>query len=232
MKKKSENKNISAVAEKTTAEKATEEKTVKEMSDAEFERYIDGIMVDEQKAEAEAVSEKQSLMADDIQVLREDMNKIIAELGALGELVRSNHGEEKQISEKPQAPKAVPAEVKAMPVNDADKAKLYDSMMAQQKRYQLFRQKMKAQEEEIKKYFADFNFKLLYDNDPEFKEEFDKIGSVYGAYLKYLARKTAPGRGFVENGAMPAMAAGSVSTSPAGLPDKEFDEYIRNILGE
>ncbi len=231
MKKKSENKNISAEAENTS-----KEKTVKEMSDAEFERYIDGIMVDEQKDEVDAVSENQSMMAEDIQTLREDMNKIIAELGALRDVVASKQTKEETAHSDVKAidPKAVPvsAQAESLPVNEADKAKLYDRMMAQQKRYQLFRQKMKEQEEDIKKYFADFNFNYLYDNEPEFKAEFDKMGSVYGAYLKYLARHTAPGRGFVENGAMPAMAAGSVSTSPAGLPDKEFDEYIRNILGE
>lgn len=229
MKKKSENKSISAEAE-------TKEKNVKEMSDAEFDRYIDGIMIEENSEAIAQASENQSIMADDIQSLREDMNKIIAELGALGEVVRSTQAkaENKAVPADvvPAPAQSVPGEKVPAPVNEADKAKLYDQMMAQQKRYQLFRMKMKEQEDDIKKYFADFNFNLLYDNDPEFKAEFDKMGSVYGAYLKYLARHTAPGRGFVENGAMPAMAAGSVSTSPAGLPDKEFDEYIRNILGE
>lgn len=229
MKKKSENKSISAEAE-------TKEKNVKEMSDAEFDRYIDGIMIEENSEAIAQASETQSIMANDIQSLREDMNKIIAELGALGEVVRSTQAKAEnkavQADVVPVPAQSVPGEKVPAPVNEADKAKLYDQMMAQQKRYQLFRMKMKEQEDDIKKYFADFNFNLLYDNDPEFKAEFDKMGSVYGAYLKYLARHTAPGRGFVENGAMPAMAAGSVSTSPAGLPDKEFDEYIRNILGE
>ncbi len=231
MKKKSENKNISA-----EAETKAKEKTVKEMSDAEFDRYIDGIMIEENSEAIAEASESQAVMADDIQALRDDMNKIIAELGALGEAVRSTQAEATDKAVPTQAApvpaQVVPAESLPVPVNEADKAKLYDQMMAQQKRYQLFRMKMKEQEDDIKKYFADFNFNFLYDNDPEFKAEFDKMGSVYGAYLKYLARHTAPGRGFVENGAMPAMAAGSVSTSPAGLPDKEFDEYIRNILGE
>lgn len=231
MKKKSENKNISAEAENTA-----KDKTVKEMSDAEFDRYIDGIMIEENSEAIAEASESQAVMADDIQALRDDMNKIIAELGALGEAVRSTQAEEADKAVPTQAApvpaQVVPAESLPVPVNEADKAKLYDQMMAQQKRYQLFRMKMKEQEDDIKKYFADFNFNFLYDNDPEFKAEFDKMGSVYGAYLKYLARHTAQGRGFIENGAMPAMAAGSVSTSPAGLPDKEFDEYIRNILGE
>ena len=231
MKKKSENKNISAEAENTA-----KDKTVKEMSDAEFDRYIDGIMIEENSEAIAEASESQAVMADDIQALRDDMNKIIAELGALGEAVRSTQAEATDKAVPTQAApvpaQVIPAESVPVPVNEADKAKLYDQMMAQQKRYQLFRMKMKEQEDDIKKYFADFNFNFLYDNDPEFKAEFDKMGSVYGAYLKYLARHTAPVRGFVENGAMPAMAAGSVSTSPAGLPDKEFDEYIRNILGE
>ncbi len=227
MKKKSENKNISAQAEKTT-----KEKTANEMSDAEFERYIDGIMIEEQGEAIAEAADNQAVMADDIQTLREDLNKIISQLGALTEFVHSK--EAAPVGENQPVPPVVPAPeaVVPAPVNDADKAKLYDKMIAEKKRYELFRMRMKEQEEDIKKYFADFNFNFLYDNDPEFKAEFDKMGSVYGAYLKYLARHVAPGRGFVENGAMPAMTAGSISTSPAGLPDKEFDEYIRNILGE
>lgn len=223
MKKKSENKKVSAVAENTPEEQVTNHA---EMSDEEFDRYINGIMVEEQGEVLAETVDNQSVMADDIQSLRDDVNQLINSIGALSDYV---HSKEAKPSVQPQ---------RRVPVSDAEKAKLFDAIMEERKRYAFIRQQMHEQEEDIKKNFADFNFNALYNSDPEFKAEFDKLGSVYGAYLKYLARKLsasgvqAPGRSFVENGAMPAMTAGSITTSPAGLPDKEFDEYIRSIMGE
>lgn len=241
MKKKSENKKLS------TQESMPDNQVDKEMSDEEFDRYIDGIMVEEQEAVEEA-TDNQSPMADEVQSLREDLNSLLENFNALFEFVHQVKNPEANIpaisvKAAPVMPKDktvhIPLEQQpvAAPMNEAEKARLFDSLMAEKKRHEIFRNHMAEQEADIKKDFTDFDFNTLYDSDPVFRAEFDRLGSLYGAYLKYLANKLAAGnyqsvRSFVENGAMPAMATGSISTSPAGLPDKEFEEYIRNIMGE
>lgn len=87
----------------------------------------------------------------------------------------------------------------------------------------------------IKSLFEDFDIRAVYNSDKEFKKELNKSGSAYFAFLKHLAKKLKKqgyfAGAFVENGAMPAFAAGDVNASPAGLPDNAFDDYINNIMG-
>ena len=120
--------------------------------------------------------------------------------------------------------------------DNIQKIKMLNAMLAEKRRADAMRKHIFAQAEDLKQSFSDFDLKALYNSSPEFKAELDRTRSVYGAYLKYIASKLgnipAAKPRFVENGAMPGFTSGSVSASPAALPDKEFDEYIRGILGE
>ena len=209
MKKKPETKKI--FAEEQETEKVVETAPVnKEMNDEEFDRYIGDIMVKEDGKEDEKVK------TDDIQTLRDDVNGLMRKLDILTDFIRKKSTEQKFIG--------------------ADSSKNYDAALKERERKARILKHMQEQENDIKKDFSDFDFRALYSSDPSFKDDFDRLGNLYGAYLKYLAKKMSPGskpaRSFVENGAMPSMVAGSISTSPAGLPDSEFEEYIKNIMGE
>lgn len=207
-------------------EEVTKTHTNSEMNDEEFDRYIDNIMAkesaekkDEQQVEVQKKEENFDGVREDIKSLINVMNGFIKAFAA------------QQMPPVKQMPESDPK------LDAAKKAQLYDMLMEKKKRNDAIRKNLFNQENDLKKTYADFDLKKLYNTDQVFKSELDKTGSVYAAYLKTLASNPAAvqssaGRNFLENGAMPNLAAGSITTSPAGLPDKEFDEYIRNIMGQ
>lgn len=189
-----------------------ETKDKNNMSEEEFDVYIEKIMNSDETKPEEKKEQKSEL-----EEIKDDLKKLISSLSAMSQsMAYIPHGKQASAEEQ--------------------KSKMLDAILAQRKRQDAMRRHIFAQAEDLKKTFSDFDLRALYNTSPEFKKEFDRTRSVYGAYLKYIASKlgnmTASKPRFMENGAMPGLTSGSVSASPAGLPDKEFDEYIRGILGE
>ena len=228
MKKKTETKpKAPKMPTEEIGEEVTEARVNSEMNDEEFDRYIDNIMAETDEATGEKnevqpmAEEKKEESFDDV---RQDIKNLINVLNSFIKVAASQ-------SKDVQAPHA------EQKPDIAQKAQLYDMLVEQRKRGDAIRKNLFNQENDLKKVYADFDLKKLYNTDPQFKSELDKTGSVYAAYLKMLASNPAMAQGsmkrnFLENGAMPNLSAGSITTSPAGLPDKEFDEYIRNIMGQ
>ncbi len=216
MKKKPETKTSEEIKEET--KKNTDAK----MNEEEFDQYIDNIM--SEKSEKDSSSKESA--DDSLKKLREDFDKLSSTVN-------------KFITACGQKLASMPLKEQTNKESDfgdiIQKAKMYDMFVAKKRRNDEMRLNLMRQEAEIKKVYGDFDLKKLYNTEPVFKAELDRTGSVYGAYLKLLSGKLPKGeasRGFIENGAMPNLNSGSITTSPAGLPDKEFDEYIHSILGQ
>ena len=214
MKKKlNEEKQIQADETKNTSKKA--------MSEEEFDVYIEKIMNNDETVKPEEKKEQKSELSE----LKEDLKRIMNSLSAITDNMAKN------AAYIPPTKQTAAEEPK-----DIQKAKMLQAILAERKRQDAMRKHIFAQAEDLKKTFSDFDLRALYNTSPEFKAEFDRTRSVYGAYLKYIASKLgnipATKPRFMENGAMPGLTSGSVNASPAGLPDKEFDEYIHGILGD
>lgn len=210
MKKKlNEEKQIQADETKDTSKKA--------MSEEEFDVYIEKIMNNDETVKPEEKKEQKSELGE----LKDELKKLINSLSAISQNMAYIPSTKKTSAEEPK---------------DIQKAKMLQAILAERKRQDAMRKHIFAQAEDLKKTFSDFDLRALYNTSPEFKMELDRTRSVYGAYLKYIASKLgnipATKPRFMENGAMPGLTSGSVNSSPAGLPDKEFDEYIHGILGD
>ncbi|MBP3361791.1 MAG: hypothetical protein J6N52_13105 [Clostridia bacterium] len=110
------------------------------------------------------------------------------------------------------------------------------------------RNRLFGEEALIRRDDPDFNLRSLYNSDSEFREDVNSTGSVYYAYIRYKNRNKAQKleaqpmqgpatpapkkRSYNEVGAVPGSAMGRIKTSPAKLPDADFDEYIKKIMGE
>ncbi len=212
--------------------KAPDQTFENNMNEEEFERYIDSIMADD----ADESSAPEEVAPDEVQAENEDIISIKEQLGTLSAAVNDLV----KLVGLMGADKAGTAQTQEQTINDdmATKAQMYDRMMKKKLQDEAVKRRLFDQEADIRKLYGDFDLRVLYNTHPLFRAELERTGSVYGAYLKYLADKLSTAdngalrRSFLENGVMPNLSAGSVSTSPAGLPDKEFDEYIRNILGQ
>ena len=210
MKKKlNEEKQIQADETKDTSKKA--------MSEEEFDVYIEKIMNNDETVKTEEKKEQKSELGE----LKDELKKLISSLSAISQNMAYIPPTKQTVAEEPK---------------DIQKAKMLQAILAERKRQDAMRKHIFAQAEDLKKTFSDFDLRALYNTSPEFKMELDRTRSVYGAYLKYIASKLgnipATKPRFMENGAMPGLTSGSVNASPAGLPDKEFDEYIHGILGD
>lgn len=215
------------------AKKLNEEKQMKAedtkkttMSEEEFDVYIEKIMNSDETVKPEEKKEKKAKeQKSELGELKEDLKRIMNSLSAISDNMAKNAA---YIPATKQAAATAP--------NDMEKAKMLHAILAERKRADAMRKHLFAQAEDLKNTFSDFDLKVLYNTSPEFKAELDRTRSVYGAYLKYIASKlgSIPSSKprFMENGAMPGLTSGSINASPAGLPDKEFDEYIHGILGD
>ncbi len=204
----------------------------KTMSEKEFDMYIEKIMnnaenpkPENEKKEKKGVNKEKPSELDE---LKGDLRKLINSLSVISENITLAQKNVTNVSPN--------NSVKPNAQSDIQKAKILNAMLAEKKRADAMRKHLFAQAEDLKSTFSDFDLRTLYNTSPEFKAELDRTRSVYGAYLKYIASKlgnipSAKPR-FVENGAMPGFTSGSINASPAGLPDKEFDEYIHGILGD
>jgi len=92
----------------------------------------------------------------------------------------------------------------------------------------------------IQKKDANFNVYETYYSDPMFRKDLDESGSMILAYMNLLERnaakpaqppqKNSAHRSYIEVGAEPGATSGTVRTSPADLPDEEFEKYLKNIM--
>ena len=238
MKKKSQTKD-SAVLDTVEKEEKNKQQQLpgSQMNEEEFDRYIDNIMAEnkpqEQDEQPEEKDVSESAGEDTLLSIKNDIKKLADALGGFMQVVGPKLADKAEVFAS--APQGVDEGAK---LDIAKKAQMYDALMRQKQQNESIRRRLFKQAEDLKKSYEDFDLRTLYNTQPDFKSELDRTGSVYGAYLKYLAGKLAatgginPSRNFMENGAMPNLSAGSITTSPAGLPDKEFDDYIRNILGQ
>lgn len=203
--------------EKQIQEDETKNTSKKAMSEEEFDVYIEKIMNNDETVKPEEKKEQKSELGE----LKDELKKLINSLSAISQNMAYIPSTKKTSAEEPK---------------DIQKAKMLQAILAERKRQDAMRKHIFAQAEDLKKTFSDFDLRALYNTSPEFKMELDRTRSVYGAYLKYIASKLgnipATKPRFMENGAMPGLTSGSVNASPAGLPDKEFDEYIHGILGD
>ncbi len=215
---------------KLNEEKQIQAKDIKDtnkntMSEEEFDVYIEKIMSNDEAATPEAKKENKEKEVkeekSELGELKEDLKRIINSLSAISNNMAYIPANKQTAANEPK---------------DIQRAKMLGAILAERKRQDAMRKHIFAQAEDLKKTFSDFDLRALYNSSPEFKAELDRTRSVYGAYLKYIASKLgnipATKPRFIENGAMPGLTSGSVNASPAGLPDKEFDEYIHQILGD
>lgn len=94
----------------------------------------------------------------------------------------------------------------------------------------------------IQKKDPDFNVYEAYYSDPQFKKDVDESGCVAFAYMNLIERnalmagkklrKQPPQRSYIEVGAESGTTSGTVRTSPADLPDDEFEKYLKNIMNQ
>ena len=119
----------------------------------------------------------------------------------------------------------------------AAKAKAYDDIQAKNAEVETQRKRLFTEESNIKSSNPAFDLRKMYATDPAFKSDLDQSGS---AYANYVNRKSNPSekppaakkkRDFTESGSNPSASAGRVSTSPADLSDKDFEDYIKKIEG-
>lgn len=137
------------------------------------------------------------------------------------------------------------------PAASQDEASVTDAVIK-------LRNRLFGEEALIRREDPAFDLKALYEGDPKFKAYLDNTGSVFYAYIRYknaraaevpAAVQTTPQpaqskpqparpmqqagiRSYNEVGAVPGSSVGRVKTSPAKLPDADFDAYIRKIMGD
>ncbi len=98
----------------------------------------------------------------------------------------------------------------------------------QQEKIQAVRNRLFSEAETIKEHDGAFDLQRLYDTNEKFRNELEKTGSVYKAYLALRSERKS--RSFKESGSEP-LSSGRVSSSPADLSDEDFDKYIKKIEG-
>lgn len=107
---------------------------------------------------------------------------------------------------------------------------------------ELIKKRIEFEKSLIRKKDPDFNVYEAYYSDPEFKKDIDESGCVALAYMNLLERnalntaakrrRNPQQRSYIEVGAGPGTTSGTVRTSPADLPDDEFEKYLKNIMNQ
>ena len=144
-----------------------------------------------------------------------------------------------QISGQKAAAKGMTVDEYKTEEENSRKIKAYDMMEAERKKIADIREKLFAEESRIKETDKDFDLQKVYNEDEQFKADLKSSDSVFFAYANYVRRKSqktqdAPKkseRSFHEEAAT-TTTSGGVKGSAVNLPDKEFDEYIRKIMGD